>query len=81
MSTPTGDQAFLHELEITVQTELTVADTSAPSGQAGGGPDDEWPPDPDAERYEVRLRALLGAVEALEKSPAPAPDQKAGEPC
>ncbi|HEY2241594.1 MAG TPA: hypothetical protein VGI21_22515 [Streptosporangiaceae bacterium] len=65
MSTAAGDHAALHELEITVETELTVAQTSPrePAGDAAIG---EWIPDPDAERYEVRLRALLGAVEALE---------------
>jgi hypothetical protein len=74
MSTPTGDQAFLHELEVTVQTELTVADTGPAPEAASGAPASEWPPDPDAERYEVRLRALLGAVEALEDGPAPGPE-------
>ena len=30
MSTPTGDDAFLHALELTVRTELTLAETSQP---------------------------------------------------
>ena len=30
MSTPTGGNAFLHELELTVRTELTQAETSQP---------------------------------------------------
>ena len=56
MTASAGDHAPLRELEVTVETELTVAETSAP----------ERLPDPDGDRYEVRLRALLGAVEALE---------------
>jgi len=30
MSTPTGDHAFLHELEVQVRTELTLAETGQP---------------------------------------------------
>jgi len=30
MSTPTGDNAFLYELELNVRTELTLAETSQP---------------------------------------------------
>ena len=65
MSTPTGDDAFLHELELTVRAELTLAETSQPEEQADGKPGDEWP-DPDDQRYDVVLHTLLGAVEALE---------------
>jgi hypothetical protein len=71
MSTPTGDNAFLHELELTVKEELTLAETSLPEEQADGTPGDEWPLDPDVERYDVVLRALLGAVEALEDTSGP----------
>jgi hypothetical protein len=78
MSTPTGDNAFLHELELTVRAELTLAETSLPEDetslpeeQADGMPGDEWPPDPDVQRYDVVLHALLGAVEALEDSSGP----------
>ena len=70
MSTPTGDHAYLHELEVTVETELTVAETSPPEATDGTSIG-EWLPDPDAERYEVRLRALLGAVQAMEDRPGP----------
>ena len=72
MSTPTGDNAFLHELELNVSAELTLAETSQPEEEALGVPIDEWLSDPaDAQRYEVPLRSLLGAVEALEDgSPA-----------
>jgi hypothetical protein len=66
MSTPTGDNAFLYELELTVRAELTIAETSQPEEQADGVPGDEWPLDPDVQRYEVTLRTLLGAVESLE---------------
>ena len=66
MSTPTGDNAFLPELELTVRAELTLAETSLPEEQVDGAPGDEWPLDPDVQRYDVVLRALLGAVEALE---------------
>lgn len=71
MSTPTGDNAFLHELELTVRTELTLAETSQPEEQADGMPGDEWPPDPDVQRYEVVLRTLLGAVETMEDASGP----------
>jgi len=71
MSTPTGDNAFLYELELTVKAELTLAETSRPEEQADGVPGDEWPPDPDVQRYEVVLRSLLGAVEALEDAAGP----------
>jgi hypothetical protein len=74
MSTPTGDNAFLHELELTVKEELTLAETSLPEEQADGTPGDEWPLDPDVERYDVVLRALLGAVEALEDTSGPGGD-------
>ena len=36
MSTPTGDDAFLHELEVTVSVELTLTETSLPEEQADG---------------------------------------------
>jgi hypothetical protein len=71
MSTPTGDNAFLYELELTVRAELTLTETSQPEEQADGVPGDEWPPDPDVQRYEVNLRTLLGAVEAVEDAPGP----------
>jgi len=67
MSTPIGDHAFLHELEINVRTELTLAETSQPEEEAAGVPIEQWLSDPaDDQRYEAALRSLLGAVEALE---------------
>ena len=74
MSTPSGDNAFLHELEVDVRAELTLARTDQ-RGEAVGVPI-EWLPDTDAQRYEVRLRTLLGAVEALEDGSGPG---RAGE--
>ena len=66
MSTPIGDHAFLHELEINVRTELTLAETSQPE-EAAGVPIEQWLSDPaDDQRYEAALRSLLGVVEALE---------------
>ena len=67
MSTPIGDHAFLHELELNVSTELIVAETSQSEEEAVRVPVEEWLFDPaDAQRYEVGLHNLLGAVEALE---------------
>ena len=64
MTTPAGDHALLHELELTVSTELTMAETSPAEDGDGRRTDGEQLLDPDAERYEVRLRSLLGAVQA-----------------
>jgi len=67
MSIPTGDNTFLHELEVTVRTELTLAETSQPEEEAVALPIGEWLSDPaDDERYEIGLRSLLGAIEAVE---------------
>ena len=63
MSTPTGDDAFLYELEQDVRSELRRTEASEQEGL----PTNEWLFDPaDAQREEVGLRSLLGAVEALE---------------
>jgi hypothetical protein len=67
MSVPIGDHAFLHELELNVSTELIMAEPSQPEEEAVRVPVDEWLFDPaDAQRYEIGLHNLLGAVEALE---------------
>jgi hypothetical protein len=51
----TGDEAFLHELELDVRAELAPAAA------------EEGPCDPeDGQRYEVGLRNLLGAVQSVE---------------
>jgi hypothetical protein len=71
-SAPADDSAFLQELEIDVRMELTVAEVSQPAVAADAGPAVERPLDADAEsyadaeRYEVSLRTLLGAIEAVE---------------
>jgi hypothetical protein len=72
MSIPTGNNAFLHELELNVRAELALAETSQPEEEAVCLPIDEWLSDPaDDQRYEVSLRSLLGAVEALEDGSRP----------
>ena len=79
MSIPTGDNAFLHELELDVRAELTLIETGQPYEDAVGVPIDESLSDPaDDQRYEINLRSLLGAVESLEdgSGPAGAPKRK-----
>jgi len=72
MSIPIGDNDFLHELELNVRAELTRAETGQPYEEAAGVPIDEWLSDPaDDQRYEINLRSLLGAVEALEDGSGP----------
>jgi hypothetical protein len=67
MSIPTGDNAFLHELELDVRAELNLIETSQPEEEAAGVPIDEWLSDPaDDQRYEVYVRSLLDAVEVLD---------------
>ncbi|MGF7234711.1 MAG: hypothetical protein ACQSGP_07105 [Frankia sp.] len=67
MSTPTGDNTFLYELELNVRAELTQVETSPREDEAVSVPMDEWLLDPaDAQRDEVGLRNLLDAVETLE---------------
>src|SRR5437868_469544 len=54
MSTPIGENTFLHELELNVSTELTLAGTSQPEEEAVDVSMDEWLFDPaDAQRYEI----------------------------
>jgi hypothetical protein len=78
MSTSTGDNAFLYELELNVRTELTLAETSRPEIEADIQTV-EWLLDPDAQRYEIGLRALLGAVEAVEDGSRPSDDLPAAD--
>ena len=73
MSTPTGDNAFLQELELSIRTDLTLAETSQPE-QRADVPITEWLSDTEEQRYEVNLRNLLGAVEAMEDG------SRSGEP-
>ncbi|RZU75104.1 hypothetical protein EV384_3628 [Micromonospora kangleipakensis] len=65
MSAPTGDNDSLHELEAEVKAELAMAESSHPE-EAIKLPVTEWLFDPaDAQRDDVGLRSLLGAVETL----------------
>lgn len=66
MTIPTGDDNFLHELELTVREELTVVESSPLEEEPDDTPTAEWQLDPDGQHYEVSLRTLLGAVEAAE---------------
>jgi hypothetical protein len=66
VSNPTGDGDALRELEVEVEAELNLAESSRPE-EIIGVPSSEWLFDPmDAQREEVGLRSLLGAVEAME---------------
>ena len=73
MSSLDEGDALLHEIEVEVRAELTIAETNQPEEEADGEPDLMMQLDPDAERYKVALRTLLGAVEAVEDAP---PDEK-----
>jgi hypothetical protein len=65
MSRPTGEDGFEVELEVEVEAELTLIESSRPE-ETAGRPVSEWLFDPsDAEREEIELRGLLGAVEEL----------------
>jgi hypothetical protein len=74
MTTPAGDNAFLQELELNIRSELTIVETSEPDVDADGVPTIEWLLDPDAQRYEVGLHTLLGAVETLKNGSRPGDD-------
>jgi hypothetical protein len=70
--TPAGDHPMLEQLEDTVRAELVLAESGQQEPEAEGVPTAEQQlPDPDAERYEAALGALLGAVEALEQKSRP----------
>jgi hypothetical protein len=66
MSDATGESDFLPDLEIEVEAELRLAESSRPE-EIIGLPSAEWLFDPmDAQREEVGLRSLLGAIEEME---------------
>jgi hypothetical protein len=66
MSASSGENDYLHELQVEVEIELTVAEASRPEEEMGL-PVTEWLFDPtDVEREEIGLRGLLDAVEVLE---------------
>jgi hypothetical protein len=87
VSNPTGGSEFLHAVELNVRAELALTETGEPQTEAVDVPIDEWLIDPeDEQHYEVGLRSLLGAVEALEggseevsREPEPTPTADAGE--
>ena len=56
MTTPDDNRTALNDLDAEVSTELAQAEQVERTEQ-----------DTDAERYEIRLRSLLGAVSALER--------------
>ncbi|GAA4557576.1 hypothetical protein [Planotetraspora kaengkrachanensis] len=71
MNAANGENGFLYELEIEVEEEVILAESSRPE-EAAELPVSEWRFDPaDAEREEIGLRGLLGAVEALEEGHRP----------
>lgn len=71
MSAPSGENDFLHKLEIEVEAEVTLAESSHPE-EAAGLPVTDWLFDPaDVEREEIALRGLLDAIEVLEDGSKP----------
>jgi SAM-dependent methyltransferase len=67
----TGEDDFLHELEVEVEAEVALVEASRPE-EVAGLPVTEWLFDPtDAEREEIGLRGLLDAVEVLEDGARP----------
>lgn len=46
MTIPTGDNAFLHAVELNVRAELALAETGQPEKEAVDVPIDEWLVDP-----------------------------------
>jgi hypothetical protein len=73
MSTPTGDNASLHAIELNIRAELALANGQAEE-EAVDVPIGNWLVDPEEEQhYEVGLHSLLGAVEALEDGPGDSP--------
>ncbi|WP_406312944.1 hypothetical protein OHA77_31070 [Streptosporangium sp. NBC_01639] len=71
MSTPSGENDSLHELEVEIKAEVTLAESSHPEEFASLSVT-EWLFDPtDVEREEIGLRGLLDAVEVLEDGSRP----------
>lgn len=66
-----SENEFLHGLEVAIEAELAVAESSHLEN-VFDTPVTEWLYDPtDAERYEVGLHGLLDAVEAVEDTTSP----------
>ncbi|MFF4622173.1 hypothetical protein [Nonomuraea jabiensis] len=71
MNAPDGEDDFLYELQVEVEAEVTLVESSHPE-EVAELPVSEWLFDPaDAEREEIGLRGLLDAVEALEDGSSP----------
>ncbi|MGW0802574.1 hypothetical protein [Nonomuraea sp. NPDC002799] len=71
MSAPSGENDYLHELEIEVEAEVTLVESSH-AEEVVDLSVTEWLFDPaDAEREEIGLRGLLGAIEVLEDGSRP----------
>ena len=69
---PADENQFLHELEVEVEGDLVIAESST-SGEVIVVAETEWLFDPtDVEREQVGFRSLLGAVESLEDDSADA---------
>ncbi|GAA5196371.1 hypothetical protein GCM10023322_65120 [Rugosimonospora acidiphila] len=67
MSGASGDDPVLHELERNIRAELTLVEITVPAGDGVALYSEErLVAEVEAERYEIGLRGLLGAVEALE---------------
>ena len=78
MSNMTGDGEILGDLEIEIEAELNMAESSRPE-EVIGSPISEWLFDPmDVEREEVGLRNLLDAVEAIKGDDSRNDDRSAG---
>ena len=71
MTTPTDGNELLYELELEVRTELTQSETGQSEQDPDGALAAEELVDPDAVRYEVNLRTLLGAIEVMEDGSQP----------
>lgn len=70
MSNP-DEYHSLHGLEIEIEAELAIVEVSSPP-DVTDTPVTEWLVDPtEAERYEISLRGLLDAVEAMEDAVFP----------
>ncbi|GLW12069.1 hypothetical protein Misp01_71970 [Microtetraspora sp. NBRC 13810] len=71
MSVPSGEHGFPYELEIEAEAEVALVEASHPE-EVLAKPITDWLFDPvDAERAEIGLRGLLGAVQALEDDSRP----------
>lgn len=78
MSRPTGGNEFEVEFEAEIEVELTLAESSD-AGRAAAEPVAEWTFDPaDAQREQIGLRNLLGAVEELEHGSRPGSPDASG---